>query len=241
MVYARLASGYRAGGSNNCITYTSFPCQFSPDKTQNYEVGVKGDALDHTLSFDTSLYYIDWKDIQVTLIDPNTHVGYTANGSRAKSQGVELSLEARPLRGLTIAAWVALNDAVLNEAFPPISAAYGVSGDRLPYSSRVSGNLSLGQDFPLARGVTGSVGGALSYVGNREDVFTGSPQRQSLPAYAQADVRAGVRYDSWTVNLFVTNVADKRGVLTGGVGTVNPVVFNYIQPRTAGLALAKTF
>ena len=41
-------------------------------------------------------------------------------------------------------------------------AALGADGDRLPDSSRISGNLSLEQEFPLASRVSGFFGGALS-------------------------------------------------------------------------------
>jgi len=240
MVYARLASGYRAGGPNAA---PGVPRQFNPDRTQNYEIGVKADFLDHRLSVDTSLYYIDWKDIQLSLIDLQNFQAYTANGSRAKSQGVELSVESRPLRGLSIAGWVAWSDAELTEDLPP-NSAQGRSGDRLPYGSRFSGNFSLEQSFLLSSSLTGFVGGSLSYVGDRKGVFAGAfapPDRQTLPAYAKTDLRAGLRHDSWTADFFVNNVADRRGVLNGGIGAVPPFGFSYIQPRTIGLSLARTF
>jgi outer membrane receptor protein involved in Fe transport len=247
MVYARLASGYRAGGPNGV---PGAPSQYEPDKTENYELGVKGDLLDHTISVDASVYYINWKDIQLQLLTP-TGLGYTGNASGAKSQGVELSVESRPLSGLMIAAWFAWNDAVLTKDLPPAAVAagtYGVSGDRLPLSSRISGNVSLNEEFPLASQVTGFVGGTVSYVGDRVGVFTGgglgqaSGQRQIYPAYAKTDLRAGMRYESWTANIFVNNVADKRGLLNGGVGALfHPFAFSEIQPRTVGLSLSKSF
>ena len=242
MVYARLASGYRPGGPNIYATSSTLPSQYDPDKTENYEIGLKGDVLDHVLSFDASLYYIDWKDIQLQLRDPKTHITYYANGSSAKSEGVELSIESRPLRGLTVTAWVTYDDAVLTRDLPATSTAYGVAGDRLPNSSRFSGNMSLQDEFPITASVSGFVGGTLSYVGDRESVFvSGSPDRQVFPGYAQADLRAGVRYGPWTVDAFVTNVADRRGVLSGGIGSLNPVAFYYIQPRTTGLSVWRTF
>ena len=242
MVYARLASGYRPGGPNSTAAVFGTPPSFKPDKTQNYEIGFKGSVLDHALSFDASLYHIDWKDIQLNLTDPVSRIGYRSNASRAKSQGVELSVEARPLSGLTIAGWVAYGNALLTESLPRISNAYGIPGDRLPYSSRLSGNFSVDQKFPLTSDVIGFVGGSVSYVGDRKGVFRAVPQRQTFPAYIQVDLRTGVKYDLWTVNAFITNVADKRGVLTGGLGTSPyPLAFNYIQPRTVGLSLAKSF
>lgn len=244
MVYARLASGYRPGASNYSVG-TGAPAQYNPDKTQNYEMGVKGDFFGRLLSVDASLYYIDWKDIQISLVDPTSGISFIGNGSRAKSQGLELSVVLRPLTGMTLATWVAWDEAVLTRAFPSTSSAYGAEGDRLPYSSRFSGNISLQQDFPLSSQLTGFVGGTVSYVGDRESefaqVFTGSTQRQNLPAYAKADLRAGARYESWTVNLFINNVADRRGLLSGGLGSYPPFAFQYIQPRTVGLSVAKTF
>ena len=243
MVYARLASGYRAGGPNANAALYNLPLSFAPDTTHNYEIGIKGDALGHVLSFDASLYYINWKDIQLQLTAPVTGANYYANGSRAKSQGVELSLESRPLEGLKVAGWVAFNDAALTEPFPPggPGSPTAGSGDRLPGSSRFSGNLSIDEEFRLTGRMRGFVGGALSYVGDRKGIFLASPERQELPSYTSTDVRAGVKQDSWTINLFVTNAFDRRGLLGGGLGTINPAHFNYIQPRTYGMSVIKAF
>ncbi len=119
MVYGRLASGFRPGGPNSAlIAKLGLPASFSSDTTRNYEIGIKGDAFEHTLTFDASVYYIDWRNIQITIYDPSTSASYGANGSRAKSQGEELSVEARPLSGLKIAGWVTWSDAVLTQPFP---------------------------------------------------------------------------------------------------------------------------
>jgi len=240
MLYARLASGYRPGGPNVLAGYGHFPSSVRPDRSQNYEIGTKGDFLDHTLSFEASVYYIDWKDIQIPVQDPATKFNYTANAGRAKSQGVDLSVEARPLSGLTLSGWIAWNDAKLTEAFPA-GAVYGAPGDRLPFSSRISGNISANQQFPVTNSTTAFVGGTISYVGDREGIFTASPVRQSLPGYAQVDLLTGARHESWTLNLFATNITDRRGVLAGGIGTSNPVAFIYTQPRTVGVSVSRDF
>jgi outer membrane receptor protein involved in Fe transport len=236
MVYARFASGYRPGGPNTNTQIAALPAEFGPDKTQNYEIGVKGTLLDRALSFDASLYYIDWKQIQILLRDSG--FSFRANGSRAKSQGVEVSIESRPMSGTVIAAWVAWNQAELTEELPTTSTVVGLAGDRLPNSARISGSISLDQEIPLTSSVQGFVGGTVSYVGDRLDVFSASSQRQIFPAYARSDLRAGMRFADWTLNVFVNNVADRRGVLTKANF---PNSFFYIQPRTAGLALSRVF
>jgi iron complex outermembrane recepter protein len=244
MLYARLASGYTPGGSNGplCRVF-DFSCDYSPDKTYNYELGAKGTALNRVLSYDVSLYRINWDDIQLHAVVP-PGIGYLTNASEAKSQGLELSLEARPLTGMTAAAWATWNTAELTEPFSPGIAAQGDSGDRLPYSSRFSGKLSLDQEFPLPSSMTGFVGASVFYVGDRLGAFSGAGSivapRAYLPAYARTDAHVGVRYGTWTLNAYVNNSFDKRGVLDSGADLL-PVATLYIQPRTAGLNLTKIF
>lgn len=241
MLYARLASGYRAGGSNGSNPLPPTPPQYGSDKTQNYEIGVKGDFLDHKLSVDASVYYIDWTGIQLTLVNHTDGINYTVNGSPAKSEGVELSIESRPLTGLMIAAWAAYDDAALTQDLPTGSSAYGVAGNRLPLSPRISAHLSLKQDFPLWNEVTGYVGGSIDYIGNRQGLFVSTPERAYYAPYARADVLSGIRFDSWTVNLYGNNMTDRRGVLGGGIGMFPPFAYNIIQPRTIGLNVIKKF
>jgi outer membrane receptor protein involved in Fe transport len=241
MMYARLASGYRAGGPN---VGTGVPPEYSPDKTYNYEIGAKGDALNHTLSFDASLFYIDWKDIQVENFNEATGADYVTNAGGAKSQGIELSVQSVPVTGLKLAAWVVWNDAVLTKPFPPASVAagtYGVAGDRLPYAMRISGNASADWDFIVARGWTATIGGSFIYVGDRVGPFQGTATRQEYPGYAQINLRAGLRYNLWTADLFVTNLTNKRGLIDGGLGTNIPYDFHYLQPVTVGLNLSRRF
>jgi iron complex outermembrane recepter protein len=241
MLYARFASGYRTGGPNPVSAVFSLPTSYKPDTTQNAEVGLKGNFLEHKLSLDMSIYHIDWKDIQIQLVDPRSEQGYYANGSRAKSEGVELSLGSTPLRGLTLSSWVVWNHSVLTESFPEGSSVYGGPGDRLPYASRLSGNVSADWQFPLTSQLSGFIGGQLSYVGNREGVFTGTPLRQSYGGYALMEARAGVRLESWSVNLSLDNIADRRGTLGGGLGSTLPTEFVYVRPRTVALSLTRTF
>ncbi len=158
MVYGRVASGYRPGGPNALCNDVEIPCQYKPDKTVNYEIGAKGNVLDRALSYDLSVYYIDWKDLQVTQVVPAGTNNYNANASRARSRGAEASFEARPARGLTLTLWGAYTDAVLREGFSALVAVYGARGDRLPYSSRWSGRFGANQAWPIDEDTTAILG-----------------------------------------------------------------------------------
>jgi iron complex outermembrane receptor protein len=241
MLYARLASGYRPGGPSSNNSVKPLP-PYGPDKTQNYEIGFKGDVLNHVLSFDTSIYYIDWKDIQLQVIDPNTKAALFVNGSRAKSEGVELSVTARPITGLTVSAWIASNDAELTQNLPLglAGTAVGLAGDKLPDGSRFSGNFSMNQEFSLPLQSTGFIGGSVSYVGEQFGNFRpAGAVRYEYPAYARTDLRTGVKHDLWAASLFVNNITDRRGLLPSGSG--DPHDLYIIQPRTIGINIFRTF
>ena len=141
-----------------------------------------------------------------------------------------------------ITGWAAITDAELSEDLPASGSSRAARGDQLPYSTRFSGTLALDQEFRLGRRASGLVGASVSYVGERKGEFTGAgAQRAVLPDYTRADLHGGLRFGSWTTDLFINNVADERGLLQGGPGSPFPRAFQYIQPRTVGLAVARTF
>jgi outer membrane receptor protein involved in Fe transport len=242
MVYARFASGYRPGGPNQNTQIPTVPRQLDSDTTRNYEIGFKGELLDHLLYFDASLYRIDWQDIQVTaqITTSQGAFSYFANGNGAKSEGVELSVEARPISGLTISSWITYNNSELTEA-PPAGSFFALAGDRLPFSARLTGSLSIDQGFSVSPDITASVGATLSYVGDRTNSFRSSataPPPPVVPSYTKLDLHAGLKKDSWSLSVFANNLTDKRGIVSRGISGTTTF---YIPPRTVGLSLAKVF
>ncbi len=242
MIYARLASGYRPGGINQG-DLAGLPPTFSPDKTQNYEIGLKGSFLNNRLFLDGSVYYIDWKDIQLSLVNPLNGQNYFTNGSHAKSEGVELSIRLQATKRLQVNGWAVWNNAQLTEAMPlpEQGGVNGPAGARLPFSSQLSANAAVNYEFPVGV-LDGVVGSTVSQVGKRVGVFVADDSpRQVFPAYTRMDVHAGVRTDEWTFDLYLNNVTDKRGLLGGGNGTITPTAFQVMQPRTVGVSVARTF
>jgi len=247
MIYARIASGYRPGGPNDVAQGLGVPPIYHSDTTTDYELGYKSTLLDRKLTIDASIYYIDWKNMQLTVETPST-IAYFSNGSRSKSEGVEVSLQMRPLRGLTVAMWGAWDEAALTQNFPSSAAAYGVAGNRLPYSPKISGSLSADYDFPLTSKLSGYVGGNVDYVGERLSGFQAPPPpgeeptpRDVYPAYAKTNFRTGVKFDDWTVSVFVNNAFDRRGTLSGNPSVNNVTNIVLIAPRTVGMSVARSF
>lgn len=249
MVFFRAASGYRPGGPN--ANLPSIPLTtFGSDRVVNYELGLKGNALDSRLTFDVSLFQIDWKKIQLQNTDLASGFVFFSNGAKARSRGVETTVRWQPWRGMTVDGNATYTDSALARSLPAqaagISSLIGQKGDRLPNTPEFTANLSLQQDFDLSDDVSAHVGGTYTYIDDRLGQFVNAATgfRPRLPSYSSVDLRAGISFQRrWDLSFYLRNVFDRNAVLTsenaGGTQTVPTV--NFIQPRTFGLVLSADF
>lgn len=247
MVYARVATGYEIGGVN---ALSAAPVHnYAPSKTTNYEVGAKGTLADGKVVFDLSAFYIAWKDIQVAEI-ASGFIGYIGNGGAAKSEGVEASIQARPMDDLSITATASYDDARLTSAFPPTAQPpVPAIGTPLPYSTPYSGSLTVDWDAMQFQDATAFVGGTLSYLGKRPGEFNGLDGfvRLNFPGYTTLNAHIGVRSGMWEGRLYVNNLTNTLGFVGGGgdfgnaVGDKSGYFAQISQPRTVGLSLTKDF
>lgn len=239
MVYARVSTGFRDGGPNPTCSAFDLPCHFTPDKTNDYEVGLKGDWLDHKLVVDTSVFYMPWKNIQLPYIPPCGCASTVINAGDARSEGIELKVAGRPTSTLTVSGWVNYDKAIMTSvSFAGIGFVYK-NGTSLPYSSKSSAHIDAQQDFRISSTATMFVGAQSSYVGRRAGGISDSPTLLYFPGYVQTDFRSGVNYNEWQFTLYVNNIANIRGI----TGSLLPYeeLNAYIQPRTIGLSVVKNF
>jgi outer membrane receptor protein involved in Fe transport len=243
-VYARVASGYRPGGANATLGGAVIPSKYDSDTTVNYELGLKGEFFDQSLTLESALYYIDWKDIQILKIDQSTGSSYFDNGGTARSQGAEVSARWTSAAGLLVRGSLSYNDAELTE---DLDSGTGFKGDRLPFSSEKSGSVTVQQSFPVFGQVSGFVGATGTYVGERQAAFGRTPTtpRFVLPGYGTVDLSTGLRGEDWGVTLYARNVADKMGFVNAQARNATTGISAYgvslIQPRTIGLSLDKSW
>lgn len=105
-VYAKYATGYRAGGaSSRTINYQPF----NPESVKSYEAGIKTDFWDRRVRFNLTGYIMDRRDSQV---DINTFLYLGASTynnletinlpGNAKIRGIEADLTVRPVERLTL-------------------------------------------------------------------------------------------------------------------------------------------
>jgi outer membrane receptor protein involved in Fe transport len=243
MAYIRIASGFRPGGPNVGVPPgLGAPVSFGPDKLTSYELGFKATMLDHRMSFDADVFYIDWSHIQLT----STSGGFSflGNGGKAKSQGVEASWKYAPARGLVLSANTSYTDAALTADTPP--GLFGYDGDRLPWVPKWNATVGLDYDFPLGGGWSGSAGATYNYVGSRKtDFLPVDGPRLTAPSYHGINVHAGAYYGTWSLQAYVKNLTNQRGITSLTSETIDPqgspFAASYVPPRTVGVNVTYDF
>ena len=253
MIYGRVASGFRPGGPNIIGLGTSIPPSYEADTLVNYEVGIKSDLFNNLLRFDAAIFHIDWDNIQLLFaeeIAPNNFVSGNANGGTAVSQGVEWSTTLTPIEGLSIAWTGAYTDAHLDGEPPELAALRMENGDQLPFSPEWSSSIDIDFEWTAFGTTTAYVGGGARYVSDQMSNFAIAPppadqtpddlRQIELPSYTVVDLRSGLRFDTFTVEVFARNVGDERGPTRMGPTETSDDA-TVLRPRTVGVTLTAEF
>jgi len=115
MVYYTFSQGFRPGGFNqnggtehipgtDGINQYILPKSYLSDDLTNNEIGWKTEFLDHRLQWNGAIYRETWDNVQIAFFDPGLvgNIFYNTNGQDFVIKGLETSLVARVIAGLTV-------------------------------------------------------------------------------------------------------------------------------------------
>jgi iron complex outermembrane receptor protein len=229
MVYATYGRGSKSGGfvgttfgiDNSNFTY-------KPERSENYEVGVKTTFLGGHATFNTSLYKTTFKDLQVAVANPATSNFDVSNAASASSKGIEAMLSWAPTRNFDLNASATYQNTKFDNypgaaclAKQPISECdpsnlasvlkNNIAGEPLTYAAKFSGSVQAHHRLELPGELrldsTVSVYGRTKYYSSD----THSPLYGRQPGYAKLDARleVGPHDGKWHVALVGKNLTNK--------------------------------
>ncbi|MDT9597374.1 TonB-dependent receptor [Sphingosinicella rhizophila] len=246
--FFRVASGYRPGGpQTNPVLPPGAQTSINPDTVWSYEAGIKGALVPGKVDFSASIYRIDWSDIQLNSLAGGFVL--QGNGGDARVDGFELELAAKPNRNLTMGASLGYTNARVTRIDPGPAAYLGAAnGDKLPLTPEWTAAAYADQIFALSDGIYGTVGATLRHESDKPSSFPGSALNPNvqIPSITTLDLRAGVRFDGYMVQLRAENIFDSNGFTSVTTGKVVPgqlvaTQAILIRPRTFTLSLSTEF
>lgn len=261
-VYALWSQGFRRGGANSVPANGIFQespllRDYQPDKTNNYEAGLKG-RFSNGLSYTADVFDIKWDKPQISSSLPSGNLA-VYNANTAESKGFEFeSTGPAFLPRLSYSVGFAYADAKLTSNFalpanngtgtivPGLLA--GTAGEQLPGSPKTSANAALIYDLNLmpGYGVAFTVNGVYrSPVALQVAPTLGNTTVQHSSSFETMNLNAVLTHDSWHFTAYVTNVFDKEEILAppSQPNQVDNLTNDYLvnPPREVGIRIGYSF
>lgn len=249
MIYAKAASGYKAGGSEQGITYR-------PETVMGYEAGIKSSIFDRILTLNVAAFYNEYKDLQIaktvnalTLVD---------NAATATIKGLEVEAVLSPGEGFKFNAGISLMQAKYGayadatDPRNPLTTAQRNAGLRGP---DLSGNYlpaapKLDMVFSMEKEI--AVGGAIltpSFNLRYRSRYWGT-EFNDFNDYGVLGQKAHLRLDAnlklasgqgWSANIYGQNLTNEDIQTFSAVGGNGSLIASYGNPRTYGVNLSFDF
>ncbi len=253
-VYASYATGSKGGGfvSNNSQLGATQKYQFEPERARSWEAGVKARLLENRLDVNLAAFTTTFTNLQVSSY---TGSGFTTgNAAKAKSQGIEADVVARPVDILTLGGSIAYLDAhyidypggpcIYNSTGCNPAIGMNLAGLRLTRAPEWKWNVYGEVRQPIATDWTLSARASASYTGltvYQDDRYPNN----MMPAHTTIDGRIAVSSEpnGFDVALVGRNLTNKV-VFSQSFGT--PLVPQtwavFVNPgRTIALEVSKRF
>jgi iron complex outermembrane receptor protein len=259
LFYLSASKGYRVGGVNVGVGticggdlatlglpfgpdgMRHVPTGFSSDSLWSYEIGGKNTFLDHRLQIDSSLFVINWKNIQQNVYLPSCGEQFTANLGQVQSRGGDIDVQFRPVDSLLMGLTVAYTDARFTKSSCAGALRFngadgkcegtigGVPSSAPPIVSE--GNRQVGAPWSIMasaeetfgnwKGRTPYVRADYQFTNAQTALLPGQDSRNALfdttipglPQTKNLQLRAGFRWQGYDVSFFAQNVLDQNPVL----------------------------
>lgn len=247
LAFAKVETGQVAGVFNTANPIDPGPVD--PEEVTAYEVGLKASTMNGALNFESSVFFNDYSDIHIQIVDASTGASILDQAQGAESYGLDFQMQARPTENLDVSLGVSYLNAEYTEYTTGgilIPAPVGntlpttpmdLSGNARPRSPEWTTNLSVDYTIPLSRGEIVASGNA--YTSSEVYFDPGNYLKQDGYSLLNGQIayhdRSGVSVSVWGRNL-----TDER-YLTSALAFSTAVGGFYANPRTYGVTLSWDF
>lgn len=265
MVYGSVAKGVNPGNYNTNVLTLSPAIQTAaaaagvkvsaqPEKVTNFELGVKGRAIDGRLRFSLAAYYSQWRDqinnIAVTIVDTSNNTVSSVSGSDNTGsldlRGLELDASYRVNRLLSIDLSGAINDSSYNTFVSPVvsklTGVFDFKGKEQPFASKYSATVGV-QLADAIRGIDDADWFVRADYSFKSGLWANQANITRTPDFHLFNLRAGVSKGHLGLDLFVRNVFDVQtpiSVSETSMYTPTLAYFSYTSALVVGLPERRT-
>ncbi|ARS28926.1 TonB-dependent receptor [Sphingomonas sp. KC8] len=240
-VYGKYAMGYKTGGYNlRASNIQRFNAGFGPETLNSLEFGVKSSWLNNRLRANLAVFRSQYKDIQTNVqVDANRpELTDIFNAGKARIQGFELDLTAKPTSALTVSANYAYLDAKFQRIIDPLTGNNITSN--FTFVEAPKHTLTVGAEYAFPETPIGQLTANIDYFMQSKKSTSTSDPRYVIGDYGLLNARLTlsdipVGMGNWRLSAFAKNLTDKEYYIAHFNGGQPAAMFG--EPRTYGLEL----
>ena len=212
LLYGGITTGFKSGQINATAPLTG---SSEAEEMTSYEFGFKGDYVDDLLRVNGAVFYYDYDNIQLSIIDPQG-ANVVANGAVAEVLGLELDVQALVSDNTTLFANTTILDHELTDN--PVTSNGGtqdVRGNGIPLASDYVVVAGVQHRIPTSMGVFGlnlTVNHNSGFYIDQLNTFGSSSDGDEDDAYtlANAAITFESPNDGWKLRAYVNNLTDEE-------------------------------
>ena len=239
MLYAAVAKGAKPGGfSTLSIGEDLSNNRFLPETLWSYELGTKTQFFDNRLQINADVFYMDYKNKQVTTQDASGGQGInlstvTRNAGEAEIYGFEADVSVVISESVSLTGGYAYLDTEYTDfVFTTLSGndvlrggnctavtvgttpvcQVSLTGNSLERQPKHAFTLGANGSFPVTDDLNVIAEVSTQYQGKRP---LSQWNRWTLPSYFNVDARLGVEADTWSVIAYAENLFDSDKIRSG--------------------------
>lgn len=227
MSYATVSKGYKIGGFNTTAP-EGYSKTYDKESLYSYEMGFKGTGLGNKLNFDVAVYYMDISDMQVDFYPHGgAHVVRT-NAAKAKSKGVEASLNFQATDTINLFAGASYNNIKFDEYHDGVADH---SGNRAIFAPKY--NFNAGIIYRAEQGYYASAD-----ISGYGDMYLDSANQYKRKAFEIVNAKIGYEQEGYDIYLYARNLFDTNYDMDGIWGGAYNM---YSAPREIGVQFTYRF
>jgi iron complex outermembrane receptor protein len=213
--YATYSRGYKGPAYNVFFNMLSRDTlALKPETSDSFELGLKASAFDRKLTANIAIFDTKYSNYQANFYDTVAGAVVTRliNAGDVSTKGVELDLNARPTRELTLTQSLAYTDAKIDSFNCPAAAAAScnLNGQPLPFSPKWKSFTRANYALPLQNGFIVDFSADYTYQAKTQyDLFQSADAIQGAYGVVNAGIALSSPVGGWRIALVGKNLANK--------------------------------
>ncbi len=229
--YASFSQGYMPGGFNYfSMSGGADENTFEPQKSTNYEIGIKADH--DTWWLNMTAFYMDITDVHIYKSVGN--LSLADNADKAHSLGIEIEAAWMPFKGLELSMGGSLMEALYDDYDLGNKKLDGENMEGTPNHS-----LHFSINYHLSSGLYSRAN--VRHVGNVHYYDDAAKDLQKVDAYTLVDIRLGWLQERWDVYAFAHNLFDEEYINNFSSSPILGGLAGFGDPFSIGIGLSYNF